>query len=146
MIQSWQNTLKRFPNGSRCCLLSQLVTFTYCNSFKASLIRSLYVIVSSGVIFCRSSPNLLSFSKNIPVDFLEGPLFDADIVEAGQLIFSYCFNLFIDITYINQNPTIWNNLKFKFAIFSEYKYFLWISTLSLNIKTFSGHKSFLWIQ
>ena len=42
----------------------------------------------------------------MPVDFLEGPLFDADIVEPGQLIFSYFFNLFIDIEYINQNPTI----------------------------------------
>ena len=59
-LKSWQITLKRFSNGAICCLLSQLVTFKYCNLFKLPLIRSLYVIVSSSVIFCNSSSYLLS--------------------------------------------------------------------------------------
>ena len=66
--------------------------FKYCNPFKSSLIRSLYAIGSSGVIFCSSSAHLLSSSKNIPVDLLEGPSFDISTTESGQLPFGHCFN------------------------------------------------------
>ena len=126
--------IKRFSNGSTCCLLSQLVTFKYCNPCKASLIRSLYVIVSSGVIFCSSSANLLRSSKNIRVDLLEGPLFDASIVESGQLPFNHCFH-FLSVYQVylpkscNCISTIWNLnscFSLNMHIFYEYQHFLWI--------------------
>ena len=91
-----------------------------------NLIRSLYVIVSSGIIFCSSSANGLSSSKNIRIDLLEGLSFDASIVESGQLPFNHCFNfLSLYQVYLTKSHNcISNILKFKFVVFSEYTHFL----------------------
>ena len=108
-----------------------MVTFKYCNPFKASLICFLYVIVSCGIIFCSSSANLLSSSKYIRVDLLQGSSFDASIVESG-----HCFSFlsFYQVYLPKSYNCISKNLKFKFVVFSEYTHFLWISRFSLNIK------------
>ena len=102
-----------------------MVTFKYCNPFKASLICFLYVIVSCGIIFCSSSANLLSSSKYIRVDLLQGSSFDASIVESG-----HCFSFlsFYQVYLPKSYNCISNNLKFKFVVF------VWISTFSLNIR------------
>ena len=63
----------------------------------------------------------VSSSKNMPVDLGEGLLFDASIVESGQLTFNHSFNLFFLISNISSTeilPKSSTSLKLKFAVFT----------------------------